>query len=70
MRPLKSVVSLRAFDRFWIVLIILSGIILGLLSYPAIVVSEGWWLGPLETVILWLFVVEVVMRIRAHWPRP
>lgn len=70
MRPLKSIVSSRRFDRFWLVLIVLSSIILGLLSYPAIVASVGWWLGPLETLILWLFVAEVLMRIGAHWPRP
>ncbi|MCC6963579.1 MAG: ion transporter [candidate division Zixibacteria bacterium] len=70
MRALKSIVSSRAFDRLWLVLIVLSSILLGLLSYPTIVVSQGRWLGPLETVILWLFVAEVVMRIGAHWPRP
>lgn len=58
------------FDRISLGLIIVSSLILGLLSYPQIVASIGFWLAPLETFILWLFVLELVIRIGAFWPKP
>ncbi|MDZ4724180.1 MAG: ion transporter [candidate division Zixibacteria bacterium] len=57
------------FDRFTLGLIIVSSIVIGLLSYPQVVAAAGSWLMPLETIILWLFVLEMVIRIGALWPR-
>jgi len=70
MKQLIRIVNLTLFDRFSLGLIVASSIILGLLSYPVVVSAVGSWLTPLETFILWLFVLELLIRIGAFWPKP
>ena len=70
MKQLARIANSTLFDRFSLGLIVLSSIILGLLSYPRIVSAIGSWLTPLETFILWLFVLELLIRIGAFWPKP
>jgi voltage-gated sodium channel len=70
MKQLTRIVSSTLFDRLSLGLIIVSSIILGLLSYPKVVLAVGSWLTPLETFILWLFVLELLIRIGAFWPKP
>jgi voltage-gated sodium channel len=70
MKILTRITQSVLFDRFSLGLIIVSSIVLGLLSYPGVVATVGWWLTPLETFILWLFVLELLIRIGAFWPKP
>ena len=70
MKQLIRIVNSTTFDRFSLGLIIVSSIILGLLSYPKVVSVVGFWLMPLETFILWLFVLELLIRIGVFWPKP
>jgi voltage-gated sodium channel len=70
MKQLIRIVNSTLFDRFSLGLIVASSIILGLLSYPVVVSAVGSWLTPLETFILWLFVLELLIRIWAFWPKP
>jgi voltage-gated sodium channel len=70
MSQLNAIVESALFNRLSLGLIIISSIILGLLSYPEIVATVGAWLLPFETLILWLFVLELLMRIGSFWPKP
>lgn len=70
MKQLTRIVNSILFDRISLGLIIVSSVILGLLSYPEVVSAAGSWMTPLETFILWLFVLELLIRIGAFWPRP
>lgn len=58
-----SWVESPGFQNFIIGLIVINAILLGLETSPAVVAATGGWLARLDTVILGVFVVEVVCRI-------
>ena len=51
-------------------LILLSALVVGLETYPAMLDRLGGLLGTLDTVIIALFTVEIVLRIASHGSRP
>lgn len=67
-----AIVRLRLFRRAVLVLILLASVIVGLETYPAVDDRIGGLLRTLDTVIIGLFVVEIVLRMVAYgrrWPR-
>ena len=49
-----------------IVLILINAVILGLETFPDIMTRHGVWLKALDTIILTVFVIELLLRITAH----
>ncbi len=68
----KRVTSSAAFGRFIVVMIVLSGILVGIETYPAF--GEGTTWGEivqlLQSIVLGVFVIEIVMKIIACGSRP
>ena len=60
---LKSITESRQFQIFFIGIILLSGVVVGLDSYPEISAQYGGILNILDSIILWLFVFEIVIKM-------
>jgi voltage-gated sodium channel len=58
------------FQRFITVVIILAGGLVGLETYPVMEQRYGTLLHFLDKVVLWIFVVEISIKLVAEWPRP
>lgn len=71
-QTLQKVVASKEFNRLIIGLIVLSGILVGMETYPQF--GEGTHIGDrilfVQHVILWLFVAEIVLRIAACGSKP
>ena len=71
-QTLQKVVASKEFNRLIIGLIVLSGILVGMETYPQF--DEGTPIGDrilfVQHVILWLFVAEIVLRIAACGSQP
>jgi voltage-gated sodium channel len=50
-------------ERILAGLIILNALVLGLETSQSIMARHGWWLDPLDHILLGIFVVEVVVRL-------
>lgn len=59
-------IALPKIEQMLIVLIVINAIILGLETFPSIMVLYGSWLKMLDVLILGVFVVELTLRIVAH----
>jgi voltage-gated sodium channel len=66
---LAALVEAEPFQRTVMALIVVNAIILGLETSETVTATWGAALGLLDTVILWIFVGELVLRIAAHGPR-
>ena len=62
----RALVSSSRFQNAIIALIIINGIILGLETVPSINAAIGPALVVLDEIILWVFVVELALRLFAH----
>ena len=60
---LKSITESRQFQILFIGIILLSGVVVGLDSYPEISAQYGKILNILDSIILWLFVFELVIKM-------
>jgi len=58
------------FDAAILVVIVLNAVVLGAETYDSVVDDHGSTLHALNDVFLGIFVVELVIRIAACWPRP
>jgi voltage-gated sodium channel len=58
------------FQRFITFVIILAGGLVGLETYPAMEQTCGPLLHFLDKVVLWIFVLEISIKLIAEWPRP
>ncbi len=67
---LREVIRLRVesprVQKFIMLLIIVNAIILGLETVPAAMAQYGTILLAVDQVILWVFVIEILLRIYAH----
>ena len=62
----RALVSSERFQFLIIALIVVNGIILGLETVPSVNASIGPTLMLLDQIILWIFVVELALRLFAH----
>ena len=60
---LKIFTESREFQIFFIGIILLSGLVVGLDSYPDISDKYGRILNTLDSIILWLFVFEIAVKM-------
>ena len=68
-KQLKAFTESRQFQFFFIGIILLSGVIVGLDSYPKISAEYGTILHSLDRIILGLFVFEICLKLASFWPR-
>ena len=68
-KKLKAFTELRQFQFFFIGIILLSGVIVGLDSYPEISDEYGTVLHSLDRIILGLFVFEICLKLVSFVPR-
>lgn len=68
----QRITGAAVFHRFILLLIIISGVLVGLESYPDFddSTSAGRLLIQIQDVILWIFVLEIAMKIAACGARP
>ena len=67
---LKDIADARWFQNLITFAILVAGVVVGIETYPSMVERHGGVLHFLNEVILWLFVVEVVVKIGAEGKRP
>lgn len=67
---LKRISDAPWFQNFITAVIILAGIVVGIETYPSVVARHGTVLYSLNEVILWIFVVEVLVKVGAEGRRP
>lgn len=65
-QKLKTLVEAQTFQRFIIILIVINAIILGLETDKAIMQVWGKGLQLIDSIILFIFVVEILMRLFVH----
>lgn len=63
---LKTLVEAPWFTRSIMALIIINAMILGMETYPGIMAEYGAALKAIDYVILWIFVIELGLRLAAH----
>jgi voltage-gated sodium channel len=69
-RACRQVSGDARFHNFVTGVIVAAGVVVGLETYPAVTARIGDQLGVLNSVILWIFVVEIAIKLVAGWPRP
>lgn len=69
---IKKLTSSSGFNRFILVLIIVSGVLVGFETYPTFAdgTPAGGVINVLQSIILWIFVLEIALRIAACGSRP
>jgi voltage-gated sodium channel len=69
---LQKIVASKAFNQFILALIVLSGVLVGMETYPRFDVHTriGQVLQRLQDIILWLFVIEAAIKIGACGSKP
>jgi voltage-gated sodium channel len=72
----KKIVASPSFNQFVLAIIVLSGVLIGMETYPQFDAHRpegrpiGKWLLLLQDIILWLFVAEAVIKILACGSKP
>ena len=66
----RTIVNASEFKVGVMTLIIIAGLVVGLQTYPSVVGEYELFLTAVDRGIMWLFCVEIVLRIVAHWPKP
>lgn len=66
----KLIAEDARFQNFITLVIIFAGILVGLETYPYVVDHAGPVLHVLDKVVLYIFVVEIAIKMAAEWPRP
>ena len=70
MNQFQRFVESRQFQLFIITLIILNAVLIGVETSHEIMLEHGTWLRQMNTTFQVLFVIEILLRIGACWPRP
>jgi voltage-gated sodium channel len=69
-QTLKKLTESAVFQNTITIVIVLAGILVGFETYPSIVEAHGPLLHILNDLVLWIFVVEVVLKMGAQGSRP
>ena len=64
------IVRSKWFHRFIILIILLAGVLAGLETSRGIVAAHGALLRLLDALVLGIFIIEVILKMAAHSPRP
>jgi voltage-gated sodium channel len=63
---LKQLVESKAFSRAVLGLIIFAALLIGVETYPAVMARYGKLLHTLDTIVIWLFAIEALLKMAAH----
>ncbi len=66
----RKIVESKWFQNFIILVIILAGIVVGLETYPAIMQDYASLLHMIDNIILYIFVIEIILKIAAKGTKP
>ncbi|MFN3408195.1 MAG: ion transporter [Limisphaerales bacterium] len=66
----QRLVAAPWFQRTIITFILLAGVLAGLETDAALVAEHGRWLHALDRLVLGVFVLEILLKLAAHAPRP
>ncbi|MBW2260929.1 MAG: ion transporter [Deltaproteobacteria bacterium] len=66
----KKIAEATWFVNFITWVIIAAGVVVGAQTYPGLVAKYGGILDVLDSLILWIFVAEVLIKMAAHGKRP
>lgn len=66
----QSIARAGWFSRFITIVILFAGALVGLETYPSIVAKHGTVLHLLDQTVLWIFVLEVVVKMGAEGSKP
>jgi voltage-gated sodium channel len=64
------IVHSPGFQRFIIATILLAGVLAGIETDAAMMVAHGPLLRTLDAVVLGIFIIEAILKLTAHSPRP
>ncbi len=67
---LKKIADDNRFQNFITGIIVLAGVVVGLETHPPLIEQYGTFLHILNDLILWIFVVEVIIKVGAEGRRP
>jgi voltage-gated sodium channel len=66
----RRIVHAPWFQRFVIATIILAGVLAGIETDAATVATHGTVLRSLDAIVLGIFIIEAILKLTAHCPRP
>ena len=66
----KSIAMSKYFSSFITAVIVIAGFLVGMQTYPAVNSRFGSYLDFLDKVILWIFVIEVFVKVGAEGSKP
>jgi len=69
-QALKTVAESRWFANSITAVILLAGVLVGIETYPVLVERYDWALGPLNSAVLSIFIVEIVVKMGAEGRKP
>lgn len=67
---LQSVAESNYFTNFITGIILLAGLLVGMETYPYMSENYGGVLGVMNSIVLWIFVVEIVVKMGAEGSKP
>ncbi len=67
---LKNTAEAAWFQNFITAVIIVAGVLVGAGTYPSVMESYGPTIDILDTIVLWIFVVEIVVKMGAEGGKP
>jgi len=67
---LKKIADAKWFQNFIIAVILAAGVIVGFETYSGFAERHHFVLGTLNSLVLWIFVAEIVVKMGAHGLRP
>ena len=66
----RKIVHARWFHHLVILTIIVAGVLAGIETNPAALATYGPLLQVLDRIVLGVFIVEAILKLTAHCPRP
>ena len=67
---LKKIADAKWFQNFIIAVILAAGVIVGFETYSGFAERHHFVLGTLNSIVLWIFVAEIVVKMGAHGLKP
>ncbi|MBX3458369.1 MAG: ion transporter [Planctomycetes bacterium] len=66
----KRITEAKWFQRFIIVVIVAAGVVVGMETYHGFHERHYTLLHAADLIILWIFTIEIALKLIAKWPRP
>lgn len=66
----KRIAEDARFQNFITIVILFAGVLVGLETYPYMQERAGGVLHVLDQLVLWIFIIEIAVKMVGLWPRP